>query len=619
MAIASMAMDADPGEATAPPSRRAGPGHAPGAPSLPADPLRFVLRFMSRFRWWYASIVALEIGSSLSGILSPYAIRNVVATVSGPMTQSFDALFTPLALLASLGVLEVVLGRASGACRLYVAPLQRTGVTADLYAYLNHHSQHYIGSHFAGALASRISETSLGVNLSIWTVIFDFLPIAVTLIVAVILLAQVDAALATFTFVWAALFVAVSYLLARRCQTHARAHAAARSDTTGKIVDAVTNLSSIRFFTRLDFERRKLDGSLQREIGTFRKSMGYNERILWFQGSAAAVLKVGLVAICLVLWSRGRLGVAEVVMSISISLLVVAEGRNLSRRFLDFFEYLGNIENGVRTIVRPHDVVDRPGAPPLALGSGRIEFRDVHFEYEPGAPVFRGLSVTIAAGERVGLVGYSGSGKSTLVNLMLRQYDPQRGQILIDGADISNVTQESLHAQIGLIPQDPGLFHRSLLDNIRYGRLEAGFEEVEHAARVAHAHDFIRDMAERYESLVGERGVKLSGGQRQRIAIARVVLKNAPILIMDEATSSLDSVTEKAIQDTMETVMQGKTVIVVAHRLSTIAHLDRILVFEHGAIVEDGSHAGLLAQRGLYHRLWSHQSDGFLESARTTG
>ncbi len=589
---------------------------APGAPALPDAPLAFALHFLRRYRGWYLLIVLLEIAASSAGILSPYAIGRIVRVVSaGPHADLVAALAFPVALFVGLNLAELVLGRASGACRVYLAPLQRTGVTAALYAWLQHHSQRFVGSNFAGSLANRISETSMGVNMATWTIIFDFLPIAVTLVVAVALLAQASGLLAAFAAGWALLFVGLSYRLARRCQGFARAHAAARSDTTGQIVDAVTNLASVRLFARLDFERERLGHALRREIGTFRGSMGYNEKILWFQFSAAVLLKAGVVTIALWLFSRGRLATADFVMCVSVSLLVIAEARNLSRRFLDFFEYIGNIDNGVRTIVRAHEVVDVPDAPPLAFAQASVELRDVRFGYEPGKPVFEGLNLAIPAGQRVGLVGFSGSGKSTLLNLLLRQYDPDAGQVLVGGVDIAGVAQASLHAQIGLIPQDPGLFHRSLLDNIRYGRPQATLENVREAARVAHACEFIEQMDERYDALVGERGVKLSGGQRQRVAIARVVLKDAPILVMDEATSSLDSVTEKAIQQSLDTLMQGKTVIVVAHRLSTIAHLDRILVFDAGRIVEDGSHAQLLARDGTYRRLWSRQSDGFLADA----
>ncbi|HVT35278.1 MAG TPA: ATP-binding cassette domain-containing protein, partial [Nevskiaceae bacterium] len=248
----------------------------------------------------------------------------------------------------------------------------------------------------------------------------------------------------------------------------------------------------------------------------------------------------------------------------------------------------------------------------VKIGRGEIELRGVSFRYHDGAQVFREVNLRIAPGQRVGLVGYSGSGKSTFVNLILRLFEPQQGAILIDGHDLRSITLDSLHSQIGLIPQDPGLFHRSVADNIRYGRGGASQAEVEDAARRAEAHGFISALPQGYDAMVGERGVKLSGGQRQRIAIARVLLKNAPVLILDEATSSLDSVTEQAIPRALDQAMAGKTVIVVAHRLSTVAHLDRILVFDGGRVVEDGSHAQLLAQRGHYYTLWSRQADGFL-------
>jgi ATP-binding cassette subfamily B protein len=299
-------------------------------------------------------------------------------------------------------------------------------------------------------------------------------------------------------------------------------------------------------------------------------------------------------------------------MAASLGLLVIEQARGLSRKFLEFFEYLGNVADGVGIIVRPHEVLDSPGAGALAVTRGEIRIEGIHFAYTPGHPVFSGLDLVIRPHEKVGFVGFSGSGKSTLVNLVLRLFELQDGRILIDGQDIRDVTQESLRAAIAMIPQDPMLFHRTLMENIRYGRLEASDDEVREAARQAHAHEFIAATEEGYASLVGERGVKLSGGQRQRIALARAILKDAPILLLDEATSALDSVTERSIQDSLERLMREKTVVVIAHRLSTLAHLDRIVVFHEGRIVEDGRHAELLARNGHYARLWSMQAGGFL-------
>jgi ATP-binding cassette subfamily B protein len=384
------------------------------------------------------------------------------------------------------------------------------------------------------------------------------------------------------------------------------------------IVDSVTNLTSSRLFARLGFERRYLNEQLKRELVEVRKSNWYSERIRWFQFISSAILKIGTLYYSLSLWSQGKIAAADFVVATSLSLLIISEARNLSKRFLEIFEHIGNISHGVSTIIQPHEIIDRENAISHSITQGRIEFRRVNFSYSNEKQVFNNLSVVIQAGQRVGLVGFSGSGKSSFVNLILRLFDPQSGKILIDGVDIRDMTQEALHSQISLIPQDPSLFHRTLLENVRYGRLEATDEEVIEASRKAYAHDFISRIEEGYDSLVGERGVKLSGGQRQRIAIARVILKDAPILILDEATSSLDSITEKAIQDTLDLAMQGKTVIVVAHRLSTISHLDRILVFDNGRIVEDGTHQELLTKHGAYYKLWKMQAGGFLPVEATS-
>lgn len=588
---------------------------APGAPALPATPLRFVAYFIARFRWWYVVMIVLETINSTCGILVPYATGQIIKAGTQAHEQSLSLLTHlsgPLWLFVGLAVGEVVFSRAGGACQIYIGPRQRQTVTRAMYAYLQHHSHRFLSSDFAGALAHKISETSMGYSQTIWTLIFDFYPMLIVFGVAIFMLGHAHRGLAEFVGIWAICFVSASFWLATRTRPFAVAAAAARSETTGRVVDAVTNLTSTRLFARLDYEREYLDGQLSKELRAVMKSNSYSERVRWFQYSAAAVLKIGVLYYALQLWGRGEISVAEFVVASTTTLLIINEARNLSRRFLEFFEYLGNIANGVHTIVRPHEIVDVPGAVVKTIERGRIEFRDVSFAYAPEQPIFQHLNVTIAAGQRVGLVGFSGSGKSTFVSLILRLYDPQAGQILIDGQDIRTMRQDSLHSQLSLIPQDPNLFHRSLLENIRYGRLAATDEEVVDAARKAHAHDFITRIKGQYASLVGERGVKLSGGQRQRIAIARVVVKNAPILILDEATSSLDSVTEQAIQETLDDVMQNKTVIVVAHRLSTIAHLDRILVFDQGRIVEDGTHDELVARGGAYHQLWSRQAGGFV-------
>jgi ATP-binding cassette subfamily B protein len=587
---------------------------AAGAPPLPAGTFRFIAHRLAEIRGWVLLMMLLETGQAASSILVPYAIKEIMDGVARGTAGMpvLEALRGPLLLFAGLNLAEVLFSRASGAVLVMVGPRFRQRTTEALYAYLQHHSVRYFNGNFAGALAHRISETAMSVNHTAWSIFLDFWPIAITFAVSIALLFRANEGLGAFVAGWVAVFVTLCYWLATRCQPYAQAYAATRSQVNGKIVDSVTNILSAKLFARLRHEREHLHGYLDTEVRAGRRVFWFMERVRWFQFTAAAVLKVGTVAYALVLWDQGLIGAGDFAMAAGLALLIISDARNLSRRFLEFFEYLGNVANGIDTIIQPHELVDAPDAGPLRVTAGRIEFRDVRFGYDPGQPVFDGLSVTIEPGQRVGLVGFSGSGKSTFVGLILRYYEPQGGRILIDGQDIAGATQDSLHEQVSLIPQDPSLFHRTLTDNIRYGRLEAGDDAVIEAARLAHADDFIRALPDGYDSLVGERGVKLSGGQRQRIVIARVMLKDAPILILDEATSSLDSVTEKAIQENLDRAMGRKTVIAIAHRLSTIAHLDRILVFDRGRIVEDGNHEALLERKGFYHRLWTMQAGGFL-------
>ncbi|MBK6657541.1 MAG: ABC transporter ATP-binding protein [Proteobacteria bacterium] len=585
------------------------------AMQLPATPLRFCLRYMRRYLPVLSLMVVLEGGQSACSILLPYAIKEIMEGVSAAQAAHLDvwgAVSHAFWLFAALNLGVVLCSRASGTVLVMLGPALRRRVRRELFSYLQLHSQRYFLSNFAGSLANRIAEVSMGVAQVIWTTLFDFWPLAISFAVSQYLLASVNPRLALVLGAWTLVYVVTCFLLARRCRRYARDYAAARSAVSGTIVDSVSNIMTAKLFARRDFERQHLDTYLDREVERARATFWFMEAIRWFQYVAAFILMLAVIGYALRLWSAGAMSAGQFAMAASLSLLLIEQARGLSRRFLEFFEFVGNINDGVGMIVRPHEVVDHPEAGPLMVARGEIRFDEVGFAYHEQRPVFRDLSVTLRAGERVGLVGYSGSGKSTLVNLILRLFEPQRGRILIDGQDIKLVTQESLRAAVAMIPQDPLLFHRSLMDNIRYGRLAASDEEVMRAARLAYAHDFIEAMEQGYASLVGERGVKLSGGQRQRIALARAILKDSPILLLDEATSALDSVTERSIQASLEDLMRGRTVVVVAHRLSTLAHLDRILVFHEGCIIEDGSHAQLLAADGHYAHMWAMQAGGFL-------
>lgn len=581
---------------------------------LPSTPYRFVRFFVGNYKGWYLSILILQICAVICTILVPWGLGQITRTVSQGLRvdDAVDVLQVPVLLFAGLLLLEVLFTRGATGCHIRVLPRQRRSVTHAVFAYLQQHSHRFVNNEFAGALAHRVSEVALGVNQTLSILLFDLIPLLVTLGLAVVVLSTASSMLALFMLGWSLLFLTICYFLAKSCHPLAQQYSAARSISSGKVVDAVTNLTNIRLFARHPFEHDYLGDYLDREVGAAYRSFGYMEKIRWFQSTCGMTLKFGMLLVSLYLWHEQRIDIAGFVMATSLSLLIINDVASLSRRFLEFFEATGNIANGVRTLIRPHEVVDKPDAVKLEVSRGDIEFRNVGFGYNPEQRIFDNLNITIPAGQRVGLVGSSGSGKSTMVNLLLRLYDVNDGQVLIDGADVRDVTQHSLHKQIGLIPQEPGLFHRTIRENIHYGRLDASQEELEAAIHRAGASAFIENMENGYDSLVGERGVKLSGGQRQRIAIARVLLKNAPILVMDEATSSLDSITERFIQDKLDEIMVNKTVIVVAHRLSTIAHLDRILVFDKGRVIEDGSHEELLRKRGQYFRLWSRQSDGVL-------
>ena len=584
----------------------------------PKRPAAFVWHYIRQNPGWYWAIALLQVGAAMAATLMPYAIGRITGAVSEGLwdhTDLFQASLPALGLLFGLAVAQMVFARGATFCMIMVRPQQKVQITRDLFAYLQQHSPRYFGEHFAGSLAQRISEGSIGLLDATWVLIVEMLPILVVLTTSLVLLTLASPWLGLGLLVWVVSYSLLAYVLSRKAQVLANDHAKTRSVTTGKIVDAVSNLSSIRLFARQDFELGYLSRYQSTEKKAAQRSFFYQEKIRLLQDSLSIVLRVGLVALALYLWHRGKIDVGQLVMVATLGLMIVAQCSFLSMQFMHFFEFVGNIENSINTLLQPHEMPDRQDAQPAQIDKGSIHFRNVDFSYNPGKPIFRHFNLDIPAGQRVGIVGLSGSGKSTLLNLLLRSYDPQGGTIEVDGLNVLGMTQQSLHTHIALIPQEPGLFHRSLRENIGYGDVQASDEQIAQAAQRAHAHEFILQMPEGYDALIGERGVKLSGGQRQRIAIARALLKNAPILVLDEATASLDSETESLIQNSLDDIMADKTVLVVAHRLSTLAHLDRIVVLDNGSIVEDGNHAQLLEQQGLYYRLWQHQSDGLLSDS----
>ena len=584
-------------------------------PQLPNKILPFVWYFIRMFWLILALMLLLEAGQATFTILLADGIRTLLDATNtlSPQADIYQSLRTPILIFIGYNVGMILCARSSGALLVTIGPKMRAKIKETLFAYLQHHSQRYFMGNFAGSLANRVNEVAMSVMHGLWTFMFDFWPVTVTFGVSFVLLHNIDNTMALLFGGWMVVYVVIALLLASRARKLSKDFAAARSMVSGKVVDAVTNMMNIKMFARRSFEHDYIKNALDEEVKKAQRTYWYMEGMRWFQSLTTFALLAGFTTLALLSVAKGEMTQGGFAMTFSLMLLIMNQVRGLSRSFLEFFEYIGNIADGIGVIIRPHEVVDAKNAKPLKVAQGEIKFSRVGFSHDSQADVFKSLSVTIQAGQKVGLVGPSGAGKSTFVNVLLRLYDIQKGRVEIDGQNIAKVTQDSLREQIAMIPQDPMLFHRSLMENIRYGRLEATDAEVIAASKKAFCHEFIMENPKGYQALVGERGVKLSGGQRQRIAIARAILKNAPILVLDEATSSLDSVSEKYIQKSLEALMKGRTVLVIAHRLSTIAHMDRVLVLEDGKIIEDGNHNTLLEnEEGLYTKLWTMQAGGFL-------
>jgi ATP-binding cassette subfamily B multidrug efflux pump len=471
---------------------------------------------------------------------------------------------------------------------------------------------------FAGRIATKVMQTALAVR-DTWLILADILVFVVIYFVTMVaVVGGFDPWILAPFLGWLALYsAALVYFVPRLGRVAAAEQADARSLMTGRITDAYTNIATVKLFSHArreaGFARAAMQEFMQTAYAQMRLVSGFEV--------ANHVLSMSLIAgtsgLTLWLWTRGDVGIGAVAAATAMALRLNGISHWIMWEFASLFEHVGTVRDGINTLARPNAVVDLPGAPPLEVSHGEIRFEHVSFSYGGARKVVDDLSLHIRPGEKIGLVGRSGAGKSTVVNLLLRFYDVEIGRILVDGQDIAGVTQDSLRAQVGMVTQDTSLLHRSVRDNILYGRPDAGDAQMIAAAERAEAHEFIQGLSDArgrhaYDAHVGERGVKLSGGQRQRIAIARVILKDAPILLLDEATSALDSEVETAIQQSLYRLMEGKTVVAIAHRLSTIAAMDRLIVMDKGRIVEEGDHRSLLAQGGLYARLWAHQSGGFL-------
>ncbi|WP_435101163.1 ABC transporter ATP-binding protein [Arhodomonas sp. AD133] len=485
------------------------------------------------------------------------------------------------------------------------------------HRYLLRQSMAFFQDEFAGRVSQKVMQTALAIRETVMKLMDVFVYIVVYFTGAMFLVGRADAWLMVPLVLWLVAYAAIMVAFVPRLRRVSMAQADARASMTGRVVDSYTNIQTVKLFAHTlreqNYAREAMSGFMQ----TVYRQMRLVTLLTLCLQTSNALLLAGIAGIAVYAWQQATIGMGAIAVAITLVLRIRSMSDWILWEVAGLFEHLGTVQDGINTIAREPAVQDRADAPELTVTRGEIRFERVRFGYGRPTPVIDDLSLAVRSGERVGLIGRSGAGKSTLVNLLLRFHDVEGGAITIDGQNIAGVAQESLRRHIGMVTQDTSLLHRSIRDNIRYGRPEATDEEVVEAARRAHADGFIRDLTDvhgraGYDAHVGERGVKLSGGQRQRIAIARILLQDAPILILDEATSALDSEVEAAIQEQLYDLMEGKTVIAIAHRLSTIAALDRLLVIDEGRVVESGTHEALLRHGGLYAGLWERQSGGFL-------
>ncbi|XXK31174.1 ABC transporter ATP-binding protein [Rhodobacteraceae bacterium nBUS_24] len=582
----------------------------------------FMLEYCRPFYrvFWLAAFMSFVVAASELGLI--YYLGWIVDAMQGdPQTALTKLAPTLIGLTIFILVLRPLMyGLHVLLLNQTILPNLTTVVRWRSHRHVMRQSVGWFENDFAGRIANRVMQTPRSAGEAVFQV-FDALSYSIAYVIgAFVLLFQADVRLTIPLVIWFGLYLVLLKWTVKNVEPASKASSDARSELNGRVVDSYTNIHSVKMFAHEDYEityaKEAIENNRRKFIREMRIYSVMDLNLMVLNG----LLIIGVVGWAVALWVQGSASAGIVAAAAALVLRLNAMTGWIMWAITSFFQEMGVVAEGMETIAQPVTLVDARGARQLQVPEAKIEIHDVTHHYGRDSGGLDQLSLTIRPGEKIGLVGRSGAGKSTLFKLLLRFYDAESGQILIDGQDIAAVTQDSLRAQIGMVQQDSSLLHRSLRDNIRYGRNAASDAEISAAAAQAQADEFIGDLQDLegrsgYDARVGERGVKLSGGQRQRIALARVILKDAPILLLDEATSALDSEVEAAIQDTLYGMMEGKTVIAIAHRLSTIAHMDRILVMDAGRIVEDGSHSELLAQSGLYAGFWARQSGGFIDVA----
>jgi ATP-binding cassette subfamily B protein len=502
--------------------------------------------------------------------------------------------------------------RGSGFIGMYWSVGARATTRYTLSSYVIRHSHSYFADRFAGSISSKISQASNSTKDIVESLLWNFLPFLIAVVGSFTLAFYTSPMIAFIFLAWVLIITPINVYLVRKGVPLSVATQKAETAVTGATVDMLTNMTAVHEYAHRSFELDRLKEFILARRLTGLNNWKFREFVRLGNGILQTLFIGGMIATTTILTGKGLLSAGDIILILTIILMIEDRLTFIGSQLNNFGDAWGQVTESLTDIIRPYDITDVPNAENLSHTQGSIDFTDVSFSYG-GEMVLDNLSLHIPAGQRVGLVGRSGAGKSTLIKLLLRHYTLTSGTITVDGKNISEITKDSLHRTIAIVPQEPLLFHRTIRENIAYGKVDATDEEIRHAAGLAEANDFIGQLTGGYDALVGERGVKLSGGQRQRVVIARAILKNAPILLLDEATSSLDSESEGAVQKALLALMEKRTVIAIAHRLSTLRAMDRIIVMDGGRIVEDGTHAELLEQSGIYASLWNHQAGGFLE------
>jgi len=577
--------------------------------TLPRSPLPFIFFFLKPYFGYFLIFLIVPILWAIDTSLEPYFIKLVLDTLEKTPRESelLIHLSYPILFYAILRIFINLINRVHDYISLKFLPHFNNRIVIRLTKYLQRHSHSYFQHHFGGSLVSKISTIADTAESILNDLVNYFIFPFITFCFAALIMGTVHPLFASILVTWTLFFLLITYYLSYQVQSLSEQLSEKYTTLVGKLIDSVTNILAVRLFARQKYEINVLESTAQEKLEKA-------EELRWNNLKRSAVMEVmanaliGILIYALISErQKGTITIGDFSLVFTLSLSIIDIIWDISRNYIRFVESLGKCAQALNTILIPYEIKDSPDATLLLIGQGDIELKNISFNYSENKALFENLSLRINGNEKVGIVGYSGSGKTTLLNLIVRLFDLKSGAILIDGQDIKQVTQDSLHQNISFIPQDPLLFHRTIMENIRYGNLDASNEKVREAAKKACVDQFIESLPQGYQTLIGERGSMLSGGQRQRLAIARAILKDAKILILDEATSALDSETEYYIQQSLEALMENKTVLVVAHRLSTLLKMDRIIAFDQGKIIEEGNHQNLILKGGIYAKFWHMQ------------